>query len=231
MVIRLAVLTAACVLVPIAVGAPALAEPEPPGPPVTPVANATPVPDGPVPSAPPGVLETPDGWTLTVFGKDESMTPVPALTGAPTSREYIVSGTFTGAVTGTNITSLTGGTLEAGYQIGCGIIQDSIEPIINAGIAPGFALPFLGEGGIFPLVLGAQASVNTKIALRPGTVTTVPVGKKAFKGTVPRISITGLRIKFDSCAGQSFIRSYATFGAATDNTNDVITYTGVTKIV
>jgi hypothetical protein len=45
------------------------------------------------------------------------------------------------------------------------------------------------------------------------------------------VSITGFRIKIDSCAGQSFIRSYATFTSSTDNTDDVITYYGVTKAV
>ena len=71
----------------------------------------------------------------------------------------------------------------------------------------------------------------SKILLRPGTVSTVPVSSREFKGTAPRISITGLRINFDMCAGQSFNRSYATLTAATDNTDDVITYTGVTKVV
>ena len=55
--------------------------------------------------------------------------------------------------------------------------------------------------------------------------------KKSFKGTSTRISITGVRIKTDYCAGQSFIRSYATLTSSTDNTDDVITYLGVTKSV
>ena len=46
-----------------------------------------------------------------------------------------------------------------------------------------------------------------------------------------RITITGVRIKTDQCAGQSFIRSYATLTSSTDNTDDVITYLGVTKAV
>jgi len=55
--------------------------------------------------------------------------------------------------------------------------------------------------------------------------------KKTFKGTTTRITITGVRIKTDQCAGQSFIRSYATLTSSTDNTDDVITYLGVTKAV
>ena len=67
--------------------------------------------------------------------------------------------------------------------------------------------------------------------LKAGTVNIVPVDKKSFKGTAPRIQITGFRIKFDMCFGQSFIRSYATLTSSTDDTDDVITYIGVTKMV
>ena len=59
----------------------------------------------------------------------------------------------------------------------------------------------------------------------------VPVGKKSFKGTKSHVNITGYRIKIDGCAGQSFIRSYATFTSSTDNTDDVVTYVGVTRAV
>ena len=76
-----------------------------------------------------------------------------------------------------------------------------------------------------------SATQQIKIDLKPGTINIVPVGKKSFKGTKARISVTGFRIKIDGCAGQSFIRSYATFTSATDNTDDVVTYLGVTKAV
>ena len=75
-------------------------------------------------------MKTPDGYTLTVSGSAESMEPVAALTGAPTSREYLVDGSFTGSVTGSGGPKLAGGSLEAGYQIGCGISQDDIENIM-----------------------------------------------------------------------------------------------------
>ena len=115
--------------------------------------------------------------------------------------------------------------MEAGEQIGCGIISDETE--INPGAAsrrastvPG-GLPTL-SGGI---------SLQGKVYLKPGTVTTVALDKKSFKGTTTRITLTGVRVKTDQCAGQSFIRSYATLTSSTDNTDDVITYLGVTKSV
>ncbi len=239
---RIATVASVCVLLPVLGSSPlALADPpaDPavvpagnPGPPA-PDAAAPPVPGGPagpVPSAAPGVLTTPDGWQVIVSGKDESMEPVASLTGAPTSREYLVDGTFIGGVTGGGSTKLAGGTLEAGYQIGCGITQDDIESITSAGISPGIGIPII-NGSIFPVTLSPSLNQQIKIALKPGTVNIVPVGKKSFKGTNPRVSITGFRIKIDGCAGQSFIRSYATLTSSTDNTDDVVTYLGVTKAV
>jgi hypothetical protein len=228
---RFATAAAVCMLVPLGVTPIALADPA-----VDNAAadNAAPPPPGgpggPVPSAPPGTLKTPDGWNLSVVGKDESLEPVASLTGAPTSREYIVDGTFLGTVNGGGSTKLAGGTLEAGYQIGCGIIQDDIESISSAGITPGFGIP-ITNGSLLPFTLNASLTQQIKIDLKPGTVNIVPVGKKSYKGTNSRVSITGFRIKIDGCAGQSFVRSYATLTSSTDNTDDVVTYLGVTKVV
>ena len=219
-------------LVPVGTAPLAAADPDPNAPAV-PVADAGPPPggpNGPVPSAPPGVLKTPDGWVLTVQGSNESMEPVAPLTGSPASREYLVDGKFTGSVTGGGGTKLAGGSLEAGYQIGCGILADDIESITSAGITPGVNIPLI-TGSLLPATLGLSASEQVKIDLKPGTVSIVPIDKKTFKGTAPRINITGLRVKFDLCAGQSFIRSYATLTSSTDNTDDVVTYLGVTKVV
>jgi hypothetical protein len=229
---RLATFIGVCLLIATATAPQGLADP-PADPSVAPVANAGPVPEAPnapMPSGTPGTLSTPDGWVLAVSAKDESIEPVASLTNSPWSREYLVDGTFLGTVTGGGKTKLSGGSLEAGYQIGCGIIQDDIESITSAGIVPGIGIPFI-SGTIFPVFLGLTASEQIKIDLKPGVVNIVPVGKKSFKGSKSRISITGFRIKIDGCAGQSFIRSYATFTSSTDNTDDVVTYLGPTKAV
>src|SRR5262245_42148454 len=102
---------AVCML--ISVGTAPLANAEPdaaPAPPPPGVPVEAP-PNGPVPSAAPGVLNTPDGWTMTVTGTEESMEAVAPLTTALSSREYLVDGTFTGAIKGEGSTKLGGGTL------------------------------------------------------------------------------------------------------------------------
>jgi hypothetical protein len=201
--------------------------------PVAEVVPAPPVPGAPgapIASASPGTLTTPDGWVLTVSARKESIEPVASLTNSPWSREYLVDSSFEGTVTGEGKTKLAGGTMDAGYQIGCGITQDALESISGVTGIAGVALPFV-TGTIFPLILGAQAAQVLKIGLKPGTVNIVQVGKKSFKGTTSHVNITGYRIKIDGCAGQSFIRSYATFTSSTENTDDVVTYIGVTRAV
>jgi hypothetical protein len=226
---RLATLAAVSTLMTVGTAPLALADPPPdPDQAIAPVNGPLP-PEGAVPSAPAGVLNTPDGWNLSVVGSNETQLPVAPLTTAITSREYLVAGTFTGVVSGSGKTKLTGGTLEAGEQIGCGIINDEDEVNPGANFTPSLKIPFTGAatdvGG------GIGISLQAKVYLKPGTVTTVAIDKKAFKGTTARVSITGVRIKTDTCAGQSFIRSYATMTSSTDNTDDVITYLGVTKSV
>jgi hypothetical protein len=99
------------------------------------------------------------------------------LTTAITSREYLIAGTFTGKISGGGKTKLTGGSMEAGEQIGCGIISDETEINPGASITPGIALP-----AMLP-TLSAGLSLQGKVYLKPGTVTTVAIDKKTFKGT------------------------------------------------
>ncbi len=228
---RFAALAAVCIAAPVGTAPLAAAQPPPPPPPpvadqaVAPIDPTNPLPpEGRVPSAAPGILDTPDGWHLEVMGSNETQFPVAPLTTAISSREYLVAGTFTGKITGGGSTKLTGGSLEAGEQIGCGIISDETEINPGVGLSPGInavGIPSIGVG----------FSLQGKVYLKPGTVTTVAIDKKKFKGSSTRVTITGVRIKTDQCAGQSFIRSYATLTSSTDNTDDVITYLGVTKAV
>ena len=222
---RIATLAAMCIAIPVGVAPSAVADP-PPDPSIQPVgAPAGPPPDtGAVPSAAPGVLDTPDGWHLNVVGSNETQLPVAPLTTAISSREYLISGTFTGTITGGGKTKLAGGSMEAGEQIGCGIISDEEEINPGASITPGLTVAGVPT-------LSAGVSLQGKVYLKPGTVTTVALDKKSFKGTSTRISLDGVRVKTDQCAGQSFIRSYATLTSSTDNTDDVVTYLGVTKSV
>lgn len=211
---------AACSLIPLGTAPVALADPpaDDPGPPPD---------NGVVASAEPGIVTTPDGWVLTVVASNETQLPVAPLTTATSSREYLVGGTFTGTVTGKGKTSLSGGTLEAGYQIGCGIELGQVRLIGQVGVGTsGSSLANVVPTGVsFPI------SGTIEIHAKPGTVSTVTVDKKDYKAAPVRVTLKDTHIKVDGCVGQSFIRSYATLTSATTDTDDVVAYYGVTKAV
>jgi MspA len=201
-----------------------------------PLASADPGDDGPPPdngivaSADPGIVTTPDGWTLTVLAKDESELPIAPLTTSAASREYLVAGTFTGTITGSGKTKLAGGTLEAGYQIGCGIELGQVRLVGQAGVTLG-GLSGSPTGLVFAPALSFPLSGTIEIHPKPGTVTTVTVDKKSFKAAPVRVTLQDTHIKVDGCVGQSFLRSYATLTSSTTDTDDVVAYYGVTKAV
>lgn len=232
--LRRTLAVAACLMVSLVAAPSALAEPEPAPPPVpagAPLPNTV-----AVGSAAPVSTVTPDGWTIAVAARDETQQTVAPLTTAVSSREYIVGGTFTGSVSGTGTTQVTGGILEAGYQIGCGIDMGTSNGVRLSGEAGLVPEPIveLGPTGV-PTGYEARLSVpvggGVAVYLKPGIINNVQVSKKDFHGANPRITITGFHIKIDGCVGQSFIRSYATLTISTGETDDVIAYMGVTKVV
>jgi MspA len=211
---------AACSLLPLGTAPLALADP--------PADDAGPPPDtGVVASADPGVVTSPDGWILTVVATNETQLPIAPLTTAVSSREYLVGGTFTGTVTGGGKTSLNGGVLEAGYQIGCGIELGQVRLIGQVGAT----LNFGTVTGLVPTGVNFPLSGTIEIHPKPGTVSTVTVDKKSFKAAPVRVTLKDTHIKVDGCVGQSFIRSYATLTSSTTDTDDVVAYYGVTKAV
>ncbi|WP_260760379.1 MspA family porin [Mycobacterium sp. SMC-4] len=192
---------------------------------VAPVAGLATPPDGAVPSAAPGTVVTPDGWELTVAARDEVQVAVAPLTTALSSREYLVAGTFTGSVKGSGSEELSGGTLEVGYQIGCGISLNVVK--LN------------GSVGLWPSLnaIGLLDSVRTPVTAQievfpqPGEVITVQLTQKDFTGTDPRVTVKDAHIKIDGCIGQSFLRSYAILTSSTDTADDIVAYYGVAKAV
>ena len=195
--------------------------------------GAVPPTDGRVPSGDPATVNTPDGWTLTLGAKDEMQIPVPPLTTATSSREYLVSGIFVGSLIGPEESR---GVLEVGYEIGCGIDMSTSNGVTMAGSSG--LTPSLGVSGplgalptaVLPVISTPVNGVIT-VGLKPGFVIIVPVDKKEFKSPNPWVMISNFHVKIDGCVGQSFIRSYATLTRQTDQSDVVLSYVGVTKTV
>ena len=224
---RLAALATVCVVLPISGIGAAWADPPPPANPGAAPDDSDPPPDtGVVASADPAVVTTPDGWTLTVAATDETELPVAPLSTATTSREYLAGGTFTGTATGSGRTKLNGGTLEAGYQIGCGIELGQVRLVGSVGVSASASLANVVPTGI-SIPLKGEIDIHPK----PGKVLSIPVDKKKYKAAPVRITLKDIHIKVDGCVGQSFLRSYATLTSSSATADDVVAYYGLTKSV
>jgi hypothetical protein len=243
----LALLTACVLMGALAVPA-ASAEPEtepvaadappPEAAPVPPPEGAPPVDEGRVESTPPSTTDTPDGWKITLSAKDETQAPIPPLTTALSSREYVVGGTYSGSLTGPDEGEPPEGTLEVGYEIGCGIDMSTSNGVSltgTAGMNPSIGL--IGTDFVSPFPdglvpgLGANIGGGVTVGLKPGLVNVIPVTKKEFTGAEPWVMISSFRVKIDGCVGESFIRSYAFLTRSTSVSDAVLAWYGVTKKV
>jgi hypothetical protein len=86
-----------------------------------------------VESSPPATTKSPDGWTLTLSAKDETQRVIQPLTTAISTREYEVGGVFNAAMSGPQEDEPPQGTLEVGYQIGCGIDMSTSNGVVMSG--------------------------------------------------------------------------------------------------
>lgn len=197
-----------------------------------------PVDDSAIVSAPPSTSTSPDGWSLTVGAKDETIKVIAPLTTALSSRNYEVGGVFTGSMSGPDDGEAPRGVLEVGYQIGCGIDMGSSSGVTisgSMGITPSLGL--LGVDGVGAVVDGIAPVLSTPmsggiaIALKPGSVNVVPVSKKEYQGSDPWISVSGFFVKIDGCVGESFIRSYAVLTRSTSQSDALRAYYGTVKKV
>ncbi|RAU99668.1 MspA protein [Mycobacterium colombiense] len=227
MVIRRALVAAVCLAVSLPTAPSTCADPD-----AAPVAaEAAPEAEGAIPSNPPAVLHTPDGWTLGLGARDEQQVPVAPLTTAVSSREYVASGIFVGSLIGPGPPQ---GVLEVGYEIGCGIDMSTSDGVTiggTAGITPGVTGPVTGvPGDVLPLVVAPIAGI-LNVGLKPGLVVVVPVVKKQFRAPNPWVMVSNFHVKIDGCVGESFIRSYAVLNRVTDQSDVVLSYVGVTKKV
>jgi MspA len=227
-VVHRVLVVAVCLVLSVIIAPTAASDPE------TEPASATTAPaDGAMPSSPPAILNTPDGWTLGLGAKDEKQVPVAPLTTAVSSREYLSSGIFVGSLIGPEQPR---GVLEVGYEIGCGIdmsTSNGVEMGGGSGITPSLGTTALLPGvatGLLPLISAPVSGLLT-VGLKPGLVIVVPVVKKQFKGPNPWVMVSNFHIKIDGCVGQSFIRSYAVLTRVTDQSDVVLSYVGVTKTV
>ena len=160
------------------------------------------------------------------------------LTTAVSSREYEVGGTYSGSLSGPDEDAPPEGTLEVGYQIGCGIDMSTSNGVSltgTLGMNPSIGL--LGTDLVDPFPeglvpgLGGNIGGGVTVGLKPGIINVIPVTKKDFTGAEPWVMISNFRVKIDGCVGESFIRSYAFLTRSTAMSDAIVAWYGVTKKV
>ena len=172
---------------------------------------------------------TDDGWTLDLAATKLSANPVPNLATTAFTREGFVSAKVTGTITGAGNSAVKTGYIEQGLQIGCQIDVSS-----GLGVGLGFSLgPSVGVSisGVPSANVGVNASVNPSIqtTIAPGTITTIPLGKKDLKAAKASITAENVHVKVDACMGPVTIRSYAQFAVSTAvSDNSVFVYSDPT---
>lgn len=176
-------------------------------------------------------MSAPDGSVLQLSGSGETQVPISPLTTSLASRSYRVGGTFNAVITSPATEEFPPrGTLEVGYQIGCGIDIASAGGITLQGTIG--ATPSLtnGPNGLLPGI-GSPLSGSISVGLKPGVIRTIPVTKKDYTSDKPWVLLGDVRVDVDGCVGQSFLRSYATLVKSTDAADIIVSYFGATKTV
>ena len=172
---------------------------------------------------------TDDGWTLDLAATKLSANPVPNLATTAFTREGFVSAKVTGTISGSGNSAVKTGYVEQGLQIGCQIDVSS-----GLGLGLGFSLgPSVGVSisGVPSANIGVNASVNPSIqtTIAPGTITTIPLGKKDLEAAKASITAENVHVKIDACMGPVTIRSYAQFAVSTSTSdNSVFVYSDPT---
>ncbi|MFE5790232.1 MspA family porin [Rhodococcus erythropolis] len=154
-------------------------------------------------------------WTLDLAATKPSANPVPNLATTAFTREGFVSAKVTGTISGAGNSAVKTGYVEQGLQIGCQIDVSS-----GLGVGLGFSLgPSVGVSisGVPSANVGVNASVNPSIqtTIAPGTITTIPPGKKDLEAAKASIMAENVHVKVDACMGPVTIRSYAQFAVST----------------
>ncbi len=160
---------------------------------------------------------TDDGWVLGVSATELSANPVPNLALSRFTREGFFSSKTTGTITGTGTAPVRTGYIEQGLQVGC-------QVDVSSGATLGLAMtlgPSLGISLTGPNA-GLSANVGPSISaqVKPGTITTIPLGSKDLEGARASVSTSNMHIKIDGCFGAVSIRSYSMIAASTATSDD-----------
>lgn len=164
-------------------------------------------------------VTTDDGWLVGVEASNLSVNPVPNLAGSTFTREGFVSAKVTAMITGEGTAAVRTGIIEQGIQIGCGV---DVSNGATLGLAASFG-PNVGITMAGPSVgLSATAGPNVSMQVKPGAITTIPMGEKVMEGPRASISANNIHVKIDGCWGEVTVRTYAMVAVSTATADESV---------
>jgi hypothetical protein len=160
---------------------------------------------------------TDDGWVIGVKASELSANSVPNLALTQFTREGFFSSKTTGTITGRGTSAVRTGYIEQGLQVGCQVdVSSGVTVGLAASIGPSVGVSVTGPNA------GVNANVGPSVStqIKPGTITTIPLGKKTLEGAKASVTTSNLHVKIDGCLGGVSIRSYSMLAVSTSASDD-----------
>ncbi|OLT49550.1 hypothetical protein BJF87_00085 [Gordonia sp. CNJ-863] len=149
-----------------------------------------------------------DGETVQSWRTNESAYPIPTVANVPTSRGFVLSGTYTAKAS-----KGVGGNLAVTYLVGCQVNLDGLE------LGLGGSIDFIAQSG------GLSGSLN--LPLSPGQVAEVSITDKDLSDSgVASIQLSQLSFTLNKCGGYASVRSVTKVIAAKGYSTDEGTVSG-----
>ncbi|PSK28523.1 MspA family porin [Nocardia seriolae] len=166
---------------------------------------------------------TVDGWIAEASLVGVLVNTVPNLAQSPWSREAFIDATAVGNVTGQGSTGVKSGVLRTGLQLGCNTdVSSGLQTGSSGSIGPNASVTVSAQPGA-TLVGNASISPQIQTTIKPGAITTIPLGERVLEGAVGASDLTGIQVNVDSCLGPVSVRVYTQFSISTHVADTTVT--------
>jgi hypothetical protein len=154
---------------------------------------------------------TDDGWHLSASLTNMTINSVPNMAATAFTREGFVTGKGTVTIDGDGVVPVNSGTLVLGVQLGCQI-----------DLSEGLDLGVSNESDVITTRPFEDVLPYISVTLKPGSITSLSLGKKTIKGRTGRITVHDAHVKVDACGGPVSVRLFAAATLYTDNSDDSV---------
>lgn len=164
-----------------------------------------------------------DGMTAQASLVNVTVNTVPNLAQSPWTREAFIDATAIGQVDGEGAADLKSGVLKTGVEVGCNTdVSSGIQTGSSTSAGPSASVTISPTPSVD---LGANASLGQSVlvTLKPGMITSVPIGERTLDGPIGAADLSGIHVSVDDCLGPVSVRLYATFTTSGHIADTVVT--------